>query len=77
MLAHSGKVVGLEERFSKGTETTQELHEGLLSYPPWSQYPGHTLGIWCPGEGQQVRSPARGSDSGTLSRSILVGPLPW
>ena len=29
VLAHSGWVMGLEEKLSKGTETTQEIHEGL------------------------------------------------
>ena len=28
-LAHRGWVVGLEEKLLKGTETTQEIHEGL------------------------------------------------
>ena len=37
VLAHSGWGVGLEEKLSKGTKTTQELHEGLLSHPPRSE----------------------------------------
>ena len=33
VLAHSGWVVGLKEKPLKGTETTQEIHEGLRFTP--------------------------------------------